>query len=339
MTDAKRVILHFGLPKTGTTTIQNVLHAHRDRLLAEGVYYPALSPNLTTPLCTMFLPDPKGHITNKIAGLSAESALANAQRFQRTLEAEISRSTWSTLVLSAEGVSNMPRESLHKLKSWAEQFATEWTVLICVRDPLTYTRSVIQQLIKGGDVLHELYERLPLPNFQGKINNAIAVFGKDRLHVFSMRAAASSADGLVGHFAGIIGLSEALTRDLCAVSSRDNESMSQEAALVLDSLNRQVPMFPANGDARRRSGRELAFIERIRGSRFELPPQVRARVVAESAKDTEWLFSEFGIDLRYNGDVDPDSRRASEPSLTVETADSIAMVIADLLMATDPPQS
>lgn len=340
MMGAKRIVLHFGLPKTGTTTIQNVMYAHRDRLLAESVYYPALQSNLTTPLCTMFLPDPRVHIENRIAALSAELAVTNAQRFQRALEEEISGGAWTTLVLSAEGVSNLSRQSLGKLKSWAEQFATEWIVLICVRDPLTYTRSVIQQLLKGGETLHELYERLPLPDFQGKINNAMAVFGKDRLQVFSMHAAATSRGGLVGHFAGVLGLSETLIRDLCAGSNRENESMSQEAVLVLDSLNRLVPMFPSGGGVRVNSGRQLDIISRIRGSKFELPPEVRARVVAESANDNEWLFSEFGIDLRYTGsDVDPASWRGPELSLPVETADSIAMVIKDLLIATPAPRS
>src|SRR5918998_4134281 len=41
---AQRVVLHVGLPKTGTTYLQGLLAAHRDELRIHGVLYPFLRP-------------------------------------------------------------------------------------------------------------------------------------------------------------------------------------------------------------------------------------------------------------------------------------------------------
>lgn len=328
---SRRVVLHAGLPKTGTTTIQNVCYQHRSMLIEEGVLYPRLMPNLTTPLCTMFLQDPSVHISNRIEGNSADVLRSRAEGFREALEQEIHSAPWHTLVLSAEGVSNLHRESLQGLHTWMGQFADDWTVLFCVRDPLSYTRSVIQQLMKGGDRLEDLYRNLPLPNMRGKIGNAIAVFGRDRVKVFGMREATSGPGGLVGHFADLIGLGEASRRRLVTESRVANESMSFEAVLVLDSLNRKFPMFPADGSPRKRSGRELASVLRIRGSRYELPEDVRRRVADGTADDVAWVASEFGVDLA--GDCDAVPGRRGDPSLQPATADSLAELISSLTLA------
>ncbi|MER9299899.1 hypothetical protein NKI38_25850 [Mesorhizobium sp. M0621] len=62
-------IIHIGLPKTGTTSVQSAVYKHRDRLLAEfGIFYPWISENLTDILCTAFHDDPRKHINVRLAG-------------------------------------------------------------------------------------------------------------------------------------------------------------------------------------------------------------------------------------------------------------------------------
>lgn len=44
MSSVPRVVLHVGLPKTGTTYLQSLMAAHRDRLRENGVLYPFVRP-------------------------------------------------------------------------------------------------------------------------------------------------------------------------------------------------------------------------------------------------------------------------------------------------------
>ena len=340
MKGRRKIILHIGLPKTGTTTIQNVLYANREYLLEqEKVLYPSLAPNLTTPLCTIFLDKPQRHIANKMAGLTTEEIAGRQKEYLESLEAEVSSSRWDTLLLSAEGVSNLSASELAKLREWGEKYSSKWTVLVCVRHPVGYVSSVIQQLMKGGDTLRQLYEKLPMPNYHGKISNAISVFGRENVQVFDFNAATESNDGVVGTFATQAGLAES-TRDLLASRAvRDNESLSLEAVRVLDSLNRQRPMFDGNVRAPRRPnpGQELAYIGRIKGRKFDVPNSVKEDIRQRGREDIAWLNETFGLDLyRDVADFVPRVEDPEEPveALSDPAIDSIAEIVGELVTAT-----
>src|SRR6186997_3231201 len=106
----RTAIVHLGLPKTGTTTIQRALFKERTRLLSEcGILVPALADNLTDHLCPMFLDDPREHISVRLSGVSTSEA---AEEYRRAcvsaLEASFAEPGWSTILLTAEGLSNLP---------------------------------------------------------------------------------------------------------------------------------------------------------------------------------------------------------------------------------------
>lgn len=332
----REIVLHLGLPKTGTTAIQNVFHAHRDMLLErEHVLYPSLSPNLTTPLCSMFQEDPRKHIVNKMAGIStAEEVATLRQKYLEALESEIPFHEWNTLLLSAEGVSNLTSGEITKLRDWGEQYAHRWTVLVCVRHPVAYVGSVIQQIMKGGDTLQQLYEKLPVPNFRGKISNAISVFGRENVRVFDFDTAVDTGGGIITTFAHLAGLTTQTGTFLEANAVYANESLSHDAVHILDSLNRQRPMFIDNVRASRRSGHELPYLSRIKGRRFDLPEMVKDEIRLSTRDDVAWLNRTFALDL-YPDIADPAPGRTNGPrdhnDLDAAVVDSLAEIIGELV--------
>lgn len=339
LTGHRRIVLHIGLPKTGTTTIQNALYANRAFLLErEGVLYPSLAPNLTTALCTVFKDDPGSYITNKIAGFSEEEIAARQRDYLSSLETELSSVGWDTLLLSAEGLSNLSASEMAKLRDWGEGYSSGWTVLVCVRHPVAYVRSVIQQIVKGGDTLERLYQDLPLPAFRRRISNAISAFGRENVRVFDFDAAVRG-DGVVGTFAGEAGIS-APSRDRLSPpatpATRENESLSLEAVRILDSLNRQRPVFVDNVRApgRAEPGHDLAYLSRVKGRRFDLPGWVKEEIRASSREDVAWLNRTFGLDL-YRDLIEsaPPTRGHEEHAqvLSDPTVDSLAEVVGELV--------
>ena len=189
MSNGRRIILHIGLHKTGTTTIQNVLHANRDFLLRhEGVLYPSLDPNLSNALLHILEDDsrnrPRKLRSKKKAGFTNEELAARREEFLNSLDAEISSSEWNTLLLSAEGLSHWSAPELAKLREWGEKYSSRWTILVCVRHPLDWSRSVVQQRLKAGNTLQQLYEKPPTPKYRAKISRAISVFGRENVRVF-----------------------------------------------------------------------------------------------------------------------------------------------------------
>lgn len=332
----RRIIVHFGFPKTGTTTIQNVFHAQRESLLErERVLYPALNPNLTNALCTMFLDNPLNHISNKMAGLSLVEAQSLGEDYRAQLEAEVNAASWDTLLLSAEGLSNLGAANLGRLREWLGQWADEVELFACVRDPLAYTASVIQQIMKGGPTLAELYDELPLPNYQGKLSNAIRAFGRENVRIYAFEDAIRSQGGVVAEFARQARLSEERALDLAARAERDNESLSGFGVAVLDALNTIRPMFVDGQRNPERSGRELMYLTRLRGGRFQLPADMSAKVLSLTRDDVAWLNEAFGTALYLDADSPVGS---DDHAVELEMAASVAAVIGDLVNAPNRPR-
>lgn len=327
-----------GLDKTGTTAIQNVLHANREYLLAEErLLYPSLTPNLSTPLLTIFKDNPRKHKANRMAGLTAEAVEQRRKENLNSLEAEISSCEWGRLLLSAEGVSSLREPEIAKLREWGEQYSSNWTVLVCVRHPISWARSVIQERLKQGDTLQQLYEDPPVPKYCQKISNAMSVFGRENVRVFSFEAAIESPGGIVGAFAARAGLSSLSGDFLAHRTVRANESLSLEAAHIIDSLNRQRPLFADEVRAPRRPdpAHVLPYISRIDGQKFDVPDSVKENIRSQSRDDVQWLNETLGLDL-YKDILDPPLRteghEESIGGLSDPSIDSIAEIFGELIM-------
>lgn len=335
MTDARRIVLHAGLPKTGTTSIQTVFYEHRQLLLDRGrLLYPSLDENLTTPLCTIFGRDPGRLIVNKLAGVTTSEAIAEArQRYREHVDREIQSEDWDTLLLSAEGVTNLTDQELAGLREWGDRFASTWTVLVCVRHPVDYMRGMVQQLVKNGGTLAPWYDNVPPTGFRPRVSKLISTFGRQNVVLFDFESAAEAHGGILGEFATRLGLTDSMREFIAGQNVRRNPSLSREAMLLLDSMNRQHPLFDGGRRAPRRTVRVNDYLHRIRGARYQLPIPIRKRVIELARGDIEWINAEFGLDL-YPDVTSPRSesmdREPDDPTLREDTTEDIAALISDL---------
>ena len=279
-------------------------------------------------------------MANKMAGFTTEEIAAHRKDYLDSLDAEILSREWNTLLLSAEVVSNLSVPEITKLREWGEKYASDWIVLVCVRHPVGWTRSVIQQLVKKqGEVLQQLYDLPPVPKFRVRISKAISVFGRENVRVFDFDAAVKGDGGIVGTFAAQAGLSASSRDFLASRAVRANESFSLEAVRILDSLNRQRPMFVDNVRAPRRAGpeHELAYLRRIEGRKFDVPDSVKENIRLRSREDVAWLNETFELDLYHDvTDCAPHAERPEEPveALSDPAVDSIAEIIGELVTET-----
>ena len=327
----KRVILHAGLPKTATTSIQNALFGNA-RLLRDrnGILYPGPEANHTDALCTAFLDDPRRHITNALAGLTDLTALRNlAAAIRERLRAEIEASRADTVLFSAEGFSNLDEFELAGFRDWALGFAETLSVLFVVREPLRHTTSVIQQHLKGGEVLEALYDAPPLPNFRGRLGAAIRAFGREAITVAAFETLQAHDEGVVGGFLDLVGISSGPARRAVLSAQRvENASLSHLAALLLSSINRQRPALIDGRPGPRRTMSELATLGGIRGEKFRLPPEVAARIAESCRDDAAWLRQTFGI-ADYDDPAVPDAPAPAAPAAAA--IDSLALILSNLM--------
>lgn len=330
----KTAILHVGLPKTGTTSIQSALFAARENLLSQcGIFYPSVSENLNAVLCMSFFEDPRMHIEAALQGLDTlESAREWSDRLLRELESDLRSTEWQMAVLSAEGLSNFSAEDHERLAAWLRTFVDDIRVMFWTRNPVTYASSVSQQLVKGGMTFDDiLASDSALPFFEGRCNNLIHVYGRSNVEIHVFEEAMQSVGGIVGGFCRAIGIPPDLSEVVLRSARAENQSMSHLAVLLLEALNRQRPLIIDGNRNPLRHLHEQDFLSRILGAPFELPATVKEEIRTRGRDDAIWLHDTLGREV-YPDMLDDAPLPNPMGALPAETLDSLASVLGDLLI-------
>jgi hypothetical protein len=285
----KRIILHAGLHKTGTTSIQDSCYKYRDFLLQRGIVYP----------CFTF--DGKKYTTHSIpiaAALRAKTGihaaavrLRNFQDPQRAtkvffdqLQEVMEKPTAETLLLSAEQVCEFDNGNLKALRHYLEKYAESLEVIAYVRSPHHSLVSIIQQRCRMGfcsdpaeflEVVKERYQRLK-HSFS------------DDLRIVNFHEAVEHSQGLVGYFLCDIGIPVGKVAELDFASS--NESVSMEAYILMKAINQT---FPRDNESLQRTTDDMHSLNLLPGEQFQLTDKVDPQISQSLEEQRKWLEQEL----------------------------------------------
>ncbi len=156
MASPEKIILHCGLPKTGTTAMQNWCAENREKLLEFGVDYPAVE-----------IREDIGPITNDRTPKHGILIGALRSGNMDKVKALISGAEAPVLLLSTEGLSNhfykFPEENLAKLRECFAGIPVE--LFLVYRDKPKWLKSLWNQAIisyPGTPATFEEYAQLPI---------------------------------------------------------------------------------------------------------------------------------------------------------------------------------
>ena len=295
------IYLHLGLPKTGTTTIQSALFAERKRLLKSGILYPGFAKNHSVPLRSVFSEAPHRLTMNRLRGAgTAEAAAVKVGQWSHALDEALENPDWNALVLSAEGAINMRSDEMRRLRDRLLGHADEVIVPLCLRHPYKSRVSRVQQGLKTGDTIDAGVRWLAVPGYlRETIGRVSDVFGADNLRLAVFEEMIAHPGGLTEAFAAIIGLPPGHLP--ASAARRMNQRMSQRACLVLDRLNREVPLLTGEGRSPGRSRRVDAWVRNLSGPDFALTPE-QAEALRPAVED-DLAFAEalFGRQVWTEG--------------------------------------
>jgi hypothetical protein len=296
-----RCILHIGVEKTGTTSIQQFLAGNRKALLQSGCLTPVLTGNGGhSALCVACSGSYRDDDLCRYAWVSSEDAW---QGFRGELLAVLKREIRDSgdldaLVFSSEHIQSRLRgvEELENLKSFlGEAGATSIGVLVYLRDPAEIAGSLYSTSVKYGS---KALDAPPPQNgyyrnvchHQETLERFCAVFGEDavvpRLFVPEEFAGGSVVDDFCE--------SAGLDRTLCAgLVERSNPALSRTGIELLRRLNDDVPVF-VEGRANPARRKILRFLE----ENFSQPPyrlseEMRERYAREFAASNEWVRKRY----------------------------------------------
>jgi hypothetical protein len=288
------IYLHLGLPKTGTTTIQSALASRRKALREQGFLYPGFAENHSVALRSVFAAEPHRLAMNRLRGAgTAEAAAAKVGQWSGALDKALASPDWTSLVLSAEGAVLLTPDGMGRLRDRLLGHADRVIVPLCLRHPYRHRVSRVQQGLKTGDTIDAAVRRLAVTGYlRETIGRLGDVFGADNLRPAVFEEMIAHPGGLTEAFAAMIGLPPGQLPESAA--RRMNQRMSQRACLVLDRLNREVPLLAGAGRSPGRSRRVDAWVRGLPGPDFALTPEQAEALRSAVEDDLAFAAALFG---------------------------------------------
>lgn len=247
MNKKRTLYLHIGMPKTGTTTIQQTLAKNSKKLRSEGYAYPSKPPfNHSYNFSPIFMNAPSRSIHFKRLELETEKEIA--------LEIKKLKDHWASLfrknkdvnfIISAEGLTSYNEEEAKKLHSFSSSFYEKVKVVVYVRNPISAIKSNWQQRIKSTspkDTMEDILKGV-IAGYNYKFIDAWKnVFGNENLLIRPFERSSFYKNDLVKDFLHTIGnTSSEIQSDL-----ESNASLGKNAACLLFHYNRRFPLFIKN---------------------------------------------------------------------------------------------
>ena len=241
----KQTILHIGLEKTGTTSIQYLLRQNREQLLKSSVLVSerAASGNNFHLAIASYSPFREDGLTRALRLTSAEKLEGFRKREFDALAAEIQATSPAKLILSSEHFQSrlLSLADIKQLRSSLEQAGcSNFRILVYLRDPLKIAMSHHGMAIKKGIHVTESFYRPEHPrishivNHRQTLENWSAVFGDENMDV-RLYPEASGSEVLISDFLETVGIEQSQL-DMSKQEVR-NVNLSAVALEALNQLN------------------------------------------------------------------------------------------------------
>lgn len=289
----RRLIIHAGFHKSGTTALQESLHANRKLLLSHGISYPSNGAKSHHRLAWSLMQKTWGWVDRG-------GERVPIKYWNRKIK-EINASKSETVILSSEFFSELDGDLIRRFGS--EVKSRKVSVLFTLRPLAKLLPSTYQQYLKYGTVaeyedwLHSVLDKPGIstinPTFwvrhsHGKVIAKWAdVLGKSNVTVLIVNEA--NPEFLFDEFNSYLGLP---TKTIGAQESGSNRSLTMEEIALLLELNRQFP--------KERSWDEYEIFIR-RGYIRELTDHVPAAPDKERLLTPQWAVdkaNDLGAEIR-----------------------------------------
>lgn len=246
----RRVIVHIGMPKTGTTTIQSWLYANVRALADQGIYVNRLPltrarafEHVEVGICQFdragaLLPNKRMRYVFGIKTLEDQARVA--ARYTEKFAAAMGKARAETVILSAEdiGLATKTPEQAAALGDWLGQFFDEVRILVYVRRQEELLASSYSQILKTGlaPTFDQVFERRKKRNYFKMLKVWTDVLGDDALTVRLFERDAMQDGDLLTDFAAAAGFDPAPLRSV----PRRNSSLTRASCEYLRGLNQAL---------------------------------------------------------------------------------------------------
>lgn len=305
-------IVHIGMHKTGTTSIQESLNGYAN----DCFYYASLgeTANHSLAIYSLFIPDPSRHHMHRLAKRDGEGVRAYIRDVGVDFERSISAARGRTLLISGEDIGVMPPASINRLRDYLRARFSKVTIVGYVRPPGAFIASAFQQMLKAGNITSFDIDRLYRP-YEKTFAKFDEAFGRENVLLRRFRPEDFPERCVVRDFCALIGTTA--PRRIV----RENESLSRQVVslLYIHSVSRgKLGLDRLNG----RESRRLAGLFGPDGGKFRFAPSLVRPIVEAQRPDIEWMEARLGSSLVEDFSETRPGDVSSEKDLLEPTSDT-----------------
>lgn len=241
----RRVLLHVGAPKTGTSFVQDTLFTHRDALRRRGILYPADRHDAHFLAALDLMELPWGGLEREAGGawdrLAAQvrawpgTAIISHEIFGTASRVQVARALAS---LGAEGGDGAGAAEIHivfSVRDLVRQIPAEWQENVKHRRTKNYARFLedLADPSRSAEVAQWFWGVQEVPEVLDRWAESIP---RERVHLVTVPPPGSSPTLLWERFAGLFGIDP----DELAPTSRANASLGVPESAMVRRLNERL---------------------------------------------------------------------------------------------------
>lgn len=286
-------IVHIGMPKTGSTTIQeNFWLGIED----SRVRYANLDlSNHSGPVLLMFMDDPLSY--HFIKSLRTNDVLSINKKNKHLMIEGFMSNNHQIEIISGEDLFYLnelgkDRNGVQLLKNFLGQYFEKTIIVAYVRKPSQLLPSACQQLVKYHDLkffnTHSMYHRYK--NFKKYID----VFGAENVHLWNFDPKNFPEGDILLDFTTRLDLQPQRSKIKVV-----NETISKEAISILFTYHFHENAKTDFGARQNALNYQLVELFRTIGSeKFNFSGQFIKRAIAANQEDYDWIVSVMGEDFK-----------------------------------------
>jgi len=310
----KRCVIHVGLHKTGTTSIQHYCWSNRESLLQQGVAYPDIdgNPNHSRSMYSLFCPRPWMYYLNRLQGIETqEQAEAHNAGLRERLLQLFQENRSEVFLFSGEDMSNLNRPAGRKMHAFLEPHFEDFAILAYMREPVSCLSSIFAQHVSDGRTMDEVLDRFrnrihTCLNYAQRVAPFLLAFGRQNVTIRSYDPGRFHQGSLVADFFQAMG--RELPPQAEAAQPRANTSLCATALQVFDRINRVEPMYVDGKPNMRRFGSKSLLrntLGRLEGEKYVIPSEVIRSNEQYIKGQLAWLekFLDKGSQLQVDEDL------------------------------------
>lgn len=324
-------VLHIGLEKTGTTTLQAFLNANRARLADHSILFPASPGRRNHRLLALLAygSEVRDDITTKARVDSAVDLARVRSQLLSDLQGEVQSRACRVLLLSSEHFQSRLRdaETVESFRQALLQLGCRrFRVIVYLRDPVEIARSLHASSVASGSTAagppapDNTYFR-NVCDHRATLERWSGVFGREAVMPRLFDRAELAGGSIIDDFCDAMGFRK---DKHCARPPDHNQSISAQGLALLRRLNKVFPRVENNRINPRRG--ELAdFVrENYPGAPYVLSAEVADAYRQYFAQSNDWVrrhyFPERALLFVHQPVVDSRSDECSETDLNAEAA-------------------